>query len=221
MHLKTSLKTIRIYYPYAVKCFSDKINMQFFDSKGKKVVKGEVFKNAIDERSPKGMIGSLPLKWELEKKIVIARPNCYNIQGYETKSIEEYKMQQKIILESKELNKCSMVLYQNINEVLLHESPNRYAHLFTDYCNSFDSNKETIEYVIRNKVLILNGILWITVSTRGKIGETKERLFSLIKKTGKDNYVFEKIDGDDIYQYQGSENGKYSTMLSTILRRVK
>lgn len=206
-----------------------------FVSDGKGLVKEVLLKKIIDKRSPReGTIATLPFLWDFEKQIVkIPSLKGLKFQGYEfavtadkaRASRKTFKQSTKILNEDKELSKRCILFNHNINDVLNKETTERYAHIFADYCGAYSTNADTIAHILNSKVLLKNGLLWVTVSSHDKHsnGGTKDLLPELVRKANKSmyRYMIEKIDGKKVFQYQGSKSGSGAPMYTMIIRRVK
>lgn len=202
-----------------------------FKSRGKKVVKDKLVELLLDEKSPKqGVVATLPFEFDFEKKLIkMPKLNGLNFHGFEfayniTQGIaskKRFRKQRKILRNNPQLASRFSMFNNNINDVLNRDFPNRYAHIFADYCGAFSTNRSTIEYVLKNDLVVKGGLIWITLSSHDRRGGgVKTKLPQIVKTIGKDKYVIEKIDGKELYNYQGSSNG-YAPMFVMIIRRVK
>lgn len=106
----------------------------------------------------------------------------------------------------------------NINSLVPKMRSETFAHLFLDYCNSFDTNEKAVKEVLANNIVKKGGIIWLTFSLRAGSKDIINRLPKLINQSG--NYVAEKLKGENIKERL---NGiyTYNHMYVIILRRVK
>lgn len=202
-----------------------------FKSRGKKVVKDKLVELLLDEKSPKqGIVATLPFEFDFEKKLIeMPKLNGLNFHGYEfaynitqgVASKKRFRKQRKILRNNPKLASRFCMFNNNINDILNKDFSDRYAHIFADYCGAFSTNKSTIEYVLKNDLVVKGGLVWITLSSHDRRGGgVKTKLPQIVKTIGKGKYVIEKIDGKELYNYQGSSNG-YAPMFVMIIRRVK
>lgn len=196
----------------------------FYKTETKEKVHNAILSLLNESGTPKsGMVATLPYHFALENKIIADKNlNGLNFQGYEgaynvTKGRESkltFKRQRRILFENPQLASRISIAYGNINHVLGIEKPNRYAYIFADYCGQYKSNKQTIRHIIANDVVVQNGFIWVTFSTRN--GFPDAELKALVKEAGRGNYRFVPIEGEEIYHY--AESG---AMCTALIQRVK
>lgn len=93
----------------------------------------------------------------------------------------------------------------------------KFSHLFLDFCNGLEKNNEEITKALKHDIVELNGVVWITISTRtgAKGYNSNNELMKLVNKAGGDRYELLPIaNGCGSYR-----DG--NPMLSILLRRVK
>lgn len=202
-------------------------------SRGKKEVREGILELLLDKLSPKvGVVPTLPFNFDFEKMIIkIEQLSGLLFWGYEfaynvTKGKEsraQFKKQNKILESNRSLGNRVTMFYKNINDVLEYSTPDMYAHVFADYCGTLITNRKAIEAMFSNKVVQVGGIIWITVNPRNREGKrnTITELVSLCKKAGGSNFRQEKIHGEKVYRYQGSESGSGAPMYAVAFRRMK
>jgi len=89
-----------------------------------------------------------------------------------------------------------------------------YSHLFLDFCQSLKEHYHTIETALKNNIVSVGGVVWITVSTHiggtlNKGYNTKTELLNLVKKYNNYEIKFKMSYSDS------------SPMYSVILKRTK
>lgn len=211
----------------------------------KDIIRDAIVNMMLDKRSPKtGIVPSLPYKFAMEEKILAKRAlTGLTFHGYEIgyapgKSKESKKTQiaQRTILKNnKKLAKSVIMRYGNINDAIQTGSSDQYAHILLDYCNSLSSNRDAINYVLKNNLVQKGGIVEITLSPRNQEGNSKLKLEKLIQKFST-NYRPEIIpllktvktvkdgvntDIKGLHYYSSSVRGMGGTMYVLVLRRVK
>lgn len=206
--------------------------VQTFKSDGKTVVKKAILSCLLDKQSPKkGIVATLPFDFNFEKKLIkIPALSGLNFHGFEfayhvaigAESRKRFRSQKKTLRYNKKLAERVVMFNNNINDVLNKDFSNRYAHILADYCGTFTVNGQTIEHIIKNDLVQVGGIIWVTLSGHDKNGGgTKSKLPALVKKAGGTRYKVEKIDGEKVYQYQSGVGQSGSPMYVMVIRRVK
>jgi hypothetical protein len=153
---------------------------------------------------------------------------AYNSQQGISRTHDKYNSQIRILLGNPKLNERVFHIEKDLRERLEKTKiPNCYAHIFADFCNSFESNKEAIASMLKNDLVQKNGLIWITVYTDRNIreeklrGNTEQKLYNCIKKNGGNRYKFEPLNNSIVYKYIGSDNGIGAPMYTVLLRRIK
>jgi len=203
-----------------------------YKSDGKSMVRKAILKLLLESKSNVGIVPTLPFDFDFEKELIeIPALKGLYFNGYEyaynkdkgTQCKNHFRTQIQMLENDKELAKRIIMRYQNINDVLTFGGENQYAHIFADYCGNFSTNKDAIEYILKNNLIKKGGLLWITLNTRSTNGDKnlKEVLPNFVEKIGGANYKIEKINGEKVYNYKGSKSGKGAPTLAIAVRRIK
>ena len=221
-----------------------------YASKAKSLIHDRILELMLKPASPKtGIVATLAYKFSLEKKLVQHKElQGINYQSYESpyfggkqskihKTI--FRVQRRILEKDDLLNQRCVAYYSNINETLMREKRDRYAHLFLDYCGTLGTNIDAINYVLKNKLVKRGGLIWITLCTRDRKGiRITQKLPQLLKKYSGE-YKNEKLakysvgnrkdvggfatirekQGKSYWQYCGGD-GRGKTMNTVIFRRM-
>jgi len=115
-------------------------------------------------------------------------------------------------IEEKSLTFMKEPLRCKIGEIIKISAKNTFSHLFLDYCKGFELFKDEISIAIKNKIIVKDGIIWITVGSRsGKKGfKTEKEVLDLIEEVGGKDYKVEFKHG-----YRDS-----MPMFTVIIRRI-
>ena len=229
----------------ALKQYRERVDGQFstirtnrsgkYKSDGKLAIHNRITELLLDEESPKqGVVATLAYMFDLEKKLVdIQELNNLQFHSYEhpykkkakiTKYNKVYRKQLRLLMRNKKLGKRCFALFANINEMLHHETENRFAHLFLDYCGSITTNKETLEMVMQNNLVKKGGIIWVTLCSRSCRGDRVTQQLPEIAQRFSGRYRVEPILGRKLLGYQSKmdkrkKRGK--TMFTMLFRRMK
>jgi len=202
-------------------------------SPGKNEVRNGVLSLLLDSKSPKsGIVPTLPFKFDFEKSLIKMKElSELKFWGFEfaynaSKGVESrkrFKEQIKTIESSKSLSNRLTMFYKDINDVLKFSAEDQFAHIFADYCGTLNTNQDAIISVLQNKCLKIGGLLWVTINPRNMYGDKgiKNKLLTLAKDYGNKNYKIEKLNGEEIFKYQGSESGTGAPMYAIAIRRIK
>lgn len=206
-----------------------------FVSDGKQIIHDRITELLLDEESPKqGVVATLAYMFSLEKKLIAIR-KLQNLQfhsyeyPYEKKAKiikynKVYRKQLRLLMRNKKLGKRCFALFANINEMLHHETKNRFAHLFLDYCGSITTNKNTLEMVMENNLVKKGGIIWVTLCSRSCKGDRVTQKLPELSERFSDRYRIETIQNKKLFHYQSimdkrKKRGK--TMFTMLFRRIK
>jgi hypothetical protein len=202
--------------------------LKSFNGEVKKILHNRLLGLIRNKRSPKnGVIATLPFDFVLEKRIIKHKDlNGLVFHGYEfgkdqiraAKSRIQFKRQKKILRDDTQLANRVVMYNHDINDALLKENESdRYAHILVDYCGMYSTNKDAILHIIKNNLVKVGGLVWITLCGRAKRGDSaKKNLPKLIESAGGNRYKAHNIEGEKLFPYFTSQS-----MFTTILRRIK
>lgn len=198
-----------------------------FKHEGKDSVHDNLERLMLHPKSPKKgevatLAGDLNFEFRLYGHKRLKRMNFHSFEdsysvGKTNISNIRYVEQQKFLEKhSKFASKVSLTK-GNINHFINKVKENTYIHLFLDYCNSLDKNEEYVREILKNNVVQVNGLVWLTFSTRSGSKDIKGRLPQMFKEFS--NYKLEELKGKNIKKVS---NGIYcyNKMYVMILRRV-
>jgi hypothetical protein len=206
-----------------------------FVSDGKQIIHDRIIELLLDEKSPKcGVVATLAYMFSLEKKLIAIR-KLQNLQfhSYEypydkkakiTKYNKVYRKQIRLLMRNKKLGGRCFALYTNINDMLHHETEDRFSHLFLDYCGSITTNRDTLEMVMENNLVKMGGIIWVTLCSRSCKGDRVTQQLPELSERFSDRYRIETIQNKKLFHYQScidkrKKRGK--TMFTMLFRRIK
>jgi len=206
-----------------------------YQSDGKTEIHNRVTELLLDDASPKqGVVATLAYMFNLEKKLV-TNPRLKDLQfhSYEYPYLKKGKIikynkvhrkQLRLLMRNKLLGEKCMAFFANINDVLRHETEDRFAHLFLDYCGSISTNGKTLEMVLQRKLVKKGGIVWVTFCSRSLSGDSAQRGLPSIAQQHSENYRVEPILGHKLFRYKSrmdKRKKRGNTMFTMLLRRIK
>jgi hypothetical protein len=206
-----------------------------FVSDGKLAIHDRIKELMLQPESPKeGVVATLAYQFSLESKL-IQEKELKNIMfhSYEypykkkvkiTRYNKIYRIQQRMLFSNKKLGQRCVAFFSNINEVLHHETQDRFAHLFLDYCGSITTNQKTLEHALENKLVKKGGLIWVTLCSRSCAGDRVTKQLPLIAERFSNDYQVQIIRNHKLFRYiskmdKRKKRGK--TMFTMIFRRIK
>lgn len=211
-------------------------------SDGKKIIHNRLKELVQDDASPKeGVVLTLAYMFSLEKELIklpalrnLFFHSCeypYQKKNKITKYNRVYRKQIRMLMRNKKLGERCLALFSNINDVLQHESEDRFAHLFLDYCGSVTTNGKVVDMVMQKNLVKLGGIIWVTLCSRSCKGDRVTKILPEIAKKHQNNYRVEQViptnglnRDNRLFAYQSKmdkrkKRGK--TMFTMMFRRIK
>lgn len=211
-----------------------------FNSDGKDTIHNRVIELLTDDASPKeGVVLTLAYMFKLEKKLVdipqlrnLFFHSCeypYHKKSKIIKYNKVYRKQLRLLMRNKKLGERCLALFTNINEMLQHETKDRFAHLFLDYCGSVSTNGKALDLAMQNNLVKVGGIIWVTLCSRSSKGDRVTKILPELARKHRDNYRVEHIKPNSplntgFFRYQSKmdkrkKRGK--TMFTMLFRRIK
>jgi hypothetical protein len=188
--------------------------LDFSEGVCKKRVRNRVVEEVKHSKIKKGLV--LTLSWKkciLEKLINKEK----ELKGLKFLSCECDEKTFDILKDNIKKNKLTFMetpLLSEIGKIIDVAKKDTYAHLFLDYCKSLQQFSSEIEKSLKNKIVVKDGLVWITVTSRVGAGHkgynTKKEFAKLLERVGKDYKV------EFTYAYKDS-----APMFTAILRRIK
>lgn len=205
-----------------------------FVSDGKQIIHDRITELLLDDKSPKqGVVATLAYMFKLEQRLAgIRELNNLQFHSYEypykkkvkiTKFNKVYRSQLRLLMRNKKLAKRCFALFANINDMLQHESEDRFAHLFLDYCGSITTNGKTLDMVMEKNLVKRGGIIWVTLCSRSCKGDRVTKQLPEILKKHSVRYQIETIKGRKLFSYQSKMDKRKKrgrTMFTMLIRRV-
>lgn len=200
-----------------------------FKHEGKNTIHDNLERLVLNPKSPKKgdiatLAGDMKFEFRLYGNKKLKRLNYHSFEesysvGKSNISNVRYEQQQKFLKKHSKFATKVVLTKGNINTFVSKVKENSYAHLFLDYCNSLNKNEMYVREVLKNDVVQVGGLVWLTFSTRSGSKDIKSRLPKLISESCRKSYVLEKLKGENIKRVTDGIY-TYNKMYVMILRRT-